>query len=410
MDPSPERRPRQPKRVPPPSTTELRRSKRIKTLTEVSSGVDAASEPPEPKTKVPKHVKATATETPKKRETKPKLPKAPKQTESKKRLPVTLSQWAVAHFLAPREQRRGCRIEDDAPLEPLDDHILRDFSTRFRGSAGNVEADKEDAVAVDGEGGDESESRSDAKRVALVVGAPQNNSYPFSHATTFGMASRAGMGAYGKRPQHCTVTFEVRLSAEERESRYFGKDLALKCSICRHFGHSTSLCAKNKVVAWSGWLGVWVLRLRRHRSLMHLTLCLVWWLPLAVAEALFALRFARPLECSAWIVRLCVRLACGGEGGGAAVAADSNTDVRRSFCPHPLMRADLLEEPSGDHRLRYLRSLRPQGRRLHARPCDFPYHRQVRGVHQAWPPALHADPAPLQTPRCSAATARRDMR
>ncbi|GMF65313.1 unnamed protein product [Phytophthora lilii] len=78
------------------------------------------------------------------------------------RRPVTLSKWAQARFLVPASQRKTPVLEEP-PLEPLNDFILSDFGSRFRGDAGDVQVEKD--IRLD----DEPEPDNGDK---LQVGAP----------------------------------------------------------------------------------------------------------------------------------------------------------------------------------------------------------------------------------------------
>ncbi|POM75191.1 Hypothetical protein PHPALM_7740, partial [Phytophthora palmivora] len=65
----------------------------------------------------------------------------PKETVAPVKKVVTLSKWA-ARFLVPASERK-IPVFEEPPLEPLNDFILSDFSSRYRGNAGDVEVEKE---------------------------------------------------------------------------------------------------------------------------------------------------------------------------------------------------------------------------------------------------------------------------
>ncbi|RLN57323.1 hypothetical protein BBJ28_00005087 [Nothophytophthora sp. Chile5] len=62
-------------------------------------------------------------------------------TEPKKTV-VTLSKWAQARFLVPSSERK-LPVLEDPPLEPLNDFILSDFGSRFRGETGAVDVERQ---------------------------------------------------------------------------------------------------------------------------------------------------------------------------------------------------------------------------------------------------------------------------
>ncbi|KAE9088495.1 hypothetical protein PF007_g19949, partial [Phytophthora fragariae] len=76
---------------------------------------------------------------------------------------VKLSKWA-ARFLVPASERK-IPVFEEPPLEPLNDFILSDFGSRFRGDAGDVKVEKE--IAADGDAEQQDEDRS-----KVQVGAP----------------------------------------------------------------------------------------------------------------------------------------------------------------------------------------------------------------------------------------------
>ncbi|EEY56320.1 uncharacterized protein PITG_09829 [Phytophthora infestans T30-4] len=106
------------------------------------------------------------------------------------RVGVTLSKWAQARFLVPASQRK-IPVFEEPPLEPLNDFILSDFSSRHRGNAGNVEVEKEITEEV--------QQQNESNK--MQVGAPL----------------------------------------------YFVTDLATKCFHCGEVGHMATVCMNDKL-------------------------------------------------------------------------------------------------------------------------------------------------------------------
>ncbi|KAG7395814.1 hypothetical protein PHYBOEH_003151 [Phytophthora boehmeriae] len=73
---------------------------------------------------------------------KPQVQESQDQAEEQPPKPrVTLSKWA-ARFLVPASERK-LPVLEEPPLEPLNDFILSDFGSRYRGGTGDVEVEKE---------------------------------------------------------------------------------------------------------------------------------------------------------------------------------------------------------------------------------------------------------------------------
>ncbi|GLE03133.1 hypothetical protein PINS_up012012 [Pythium insidiosum] len=140
-----------------------------------------------------------------------------------------LSSWAISRFLVPRKDRKIPELEEP-PLEPLNDFILSDFGSRFRGATGDVETQKriDDDDASDQ---DDEQARLDAK---FQVGAPL-------FSTT---DSKEPAVASKEEPSKAADDKRKR-----RENRYFVTDLATKCFNCGQVGHVSNMCANDKVRA-----------------------------------------------------------------------------------------------------------------------------------------------------------------
>lgn len=145
---------------------------------------------------------------------------------------VKLSKWALSRFLVPREERT-IPVFEELPIEPLNDHILSDFSTRHRGTAGDVDV----AKAIED---DESE---DDEPDRLVVGAPLYVSADKSS----GDAGRNGSAGDAKGAAKNADGDSKAPNRKRPESRYFVTDLATKCFNCGQIGHMSSLCMNDRV-------------------------------------------------------------------------------------------------------------------------------------------------------------------
>lgn len=156
---------------------------------------------------------------------------------------VKLSKWALSRFMVPRDER-NVPVMEELPMEPLNDHILSDFSSRFRGKAGDVEVEK---VIEDLEQ-DSDEGEVDDK---FTVGAPLFSTEKRGpQVDSDGGELVDGAVAAGKRkPDADESAAKDGKSAtrKRRENRYFITDLATKCFNCGQIGHMSSLCMNDRV-------------------------------------------------------------------------------------------------------------------------------------------------------------------
>ncbi|TYZ65306.1 hypothetical protein PybrP1_002314 [[Pythium] brassicae (nom. inval.)] len=155
------------------------------------------------------------------------------QEEPPRAAAVKLSKWALSRFLVPREERT-IPVFEELPIEPLNDHILSDFSSRHRGRTGDVEV----AKVI------ESEESEDDDEDKLVVGAPL---YSSTEKATVGDAS--GDGACADKTKGTGKNADSKSKPPSRrrpESRYFVTDLATKCFNCGQIGHMSSLCMNDR--------------------------------------------------------------------------------------------------------------------------------------------------------------------
>uniref|UniRef100_A0AAV1UBY6 CCHC-type domain-containing protein n=1 Tax=Peronospora matthiolae TaxID=2874970 RepID=A0AAV1UBY6_9STRA len=154
--------------------------------------------------------------------------------EEKRRKRVTLSKWAQTRFLVPAGARKVA-VAEDTCLEPLNDFILSDFSSRFRGTAGNVDVEK--AIATAGEEG--------AAEGELLLGQKHVGAPLFETSTGRQMMERSrkdeGTGNNQKMPK------KEGDGRKRKESRYFLTDLATKCYHCGEVGHMASVCMNDKL-------------------------------------------------------------------------------------------------------------------------------------------------------------------
>lgn len=142
---------------------------------------------------------------------------------------VKLSTWALSRFLVPREER-NIPVFEELPIEPLNDHILSDFGTRFRGNNGEMTVEKDvDDV--------ESEEEEQDK---FTVGAPLYSSTDKANgdAPERGAGKKVGVDANADKGP----------TRKRRENRYFITDLATKCFNCGQIGHMSSLCMNDRVL------------------------------------------------------------------------------------------------------------------------------------------------------------------
>ncbi|KAJ0409734.1 hypothetical protein ATCC90586_003242 [Pythium insidiosum] len=147
-------------------------------------------------------------------------------TPAPEAMKTKLSSWAASRFLVPRKDRK-IPVLEEPPLEPLNDFILSDFGTRFRGAAGEVETQKA-IVDDDNSDEDDEQARLDAK---FQVGAP-----------LFSTAESNSNAKDDAKPSDEKATTRKR-----RENRYFVTDLATKCFNCGQVGHVSNMCANDKV-------------------------------------------------------------------------------------------------------------------------------------------------------------------
>ncbi|RHZ42681.1 hypothetical protein DYB26_014967, partial [Aphanomyces astaci] len=134
------------------------------------------------------------------------------------RTSITLSKWA-SRFLAPRAP---AALVEDVDLQPMQDFILDDFGTRFRGDT--TTSDHEHDEHAEASDGDES-SRT------LAVGAPIVQKSP-------------PLG----RPDKPNAPPPGNASRPRPESRYFKKDLTTKCFNCGEIGHMSNACVNSTVL------------------------------------------------------------------------------------------------------------------------------------------------------------------
>ncbi|TDH72418.1 hypothetical protein CCR75_003173 [Bremia lactucae] len=150
---------------------------------------------------------------------------------SKTKVGVTLSKWAQARFLKPASQRKMPEIEEK-PLEPLNDYILSDFSSRFRGGMGDVKVEKE--VTTE-------EQNDFSKGTTFQVGVPlfdaksTRTNMEKNNGDQDGMKNKASKKK-GKED-----------GRKRKESRYFVTDLATKCFHCGEIGHTANVCSNDKL-------------------------------------------------------------------------------------------------------------------------------------------------------------------
>ncbi|KAE9017085.1 hypothetical protein PR003_g15368 [Phytophthora rubi] len=142
---------------------------------------------------------------------------------------VKLSKWA-ARFLVPASERK-IPVFEEPPLEPLNDFILSDFGSRFRGDAGDVKVEKEIAADGDAEQQDEDSSK-------VQVGAPLFD----ANTTSNDKENDDDDAENGKEKKK-----NVEDGRKRKENRYFVTDLATKCFHCGEVGHMASVCMNDKL-------------------------------------------------------------------------------------------------------------------------------------------------------------------
>lgn len=140
---------------------------------------------------------------------------------------VTLSKWAQARFLVPASERKVPVLEE-APLEPLNDFILSEFGSRYRGDSGDVDVEK--VVAAE----DENEQDESSKK--QQVGAP------------LFQASTDKEKKDGEKDEEQKNRKKKKEEGRKRkENRYFVTDLATKCFHCGEVGHMANVCMNDKL-------------------------------------------------------------------------------------------------------------------------------------------------------------------
>ncbi|EQC38323.1 hypothetical protein SDRG_04042 [Saprolegnia diclina VS20] len=131
---------------------------------------------------------------------------------------IQLSKWA-SRFLQPRPV---APIIEEPELEPMNDFILSDFTTRFRGATDVADDESSDVDAVS-----DGEPDIDALRIGRPV---------------------ASIEATKERPAKKAKLDDDKLIKPRRESRYFKKDLATKCFNCNEIGHMSRDCVNQMVM------------------------------------------------------------------------------------------------------------------------------------------------------------------
>ncbi|CEG35998.1 zinc finger cchc domain-containing protein 7 [Plasmopara halstedii] len=147
----------------------------------------------------------------------------------KKKSSVTLSKWAQARFLVPASQRK-LPVVEESTLEPLNDFILSDFSSRYRGGTGNVKVEKEITAE------EKVEHKISSK---MQVGAP-----------LFGTNLMDAQN--NEKKNEATENKSKKKKKKEdgrkrKENRYFVTDLATKCFHCGEVGHIAGVCSNDKL-------------------------------------------------------------------------------------------------------------------------------------------------------------------
>ncbi|KAG6954225.1 hypothetical protein JG687_00011917 [Phytophthora cactorum] len=148
----------------------------------------------------------------------------------KPKVGVTLSKWAQARFLVPASQRK-IPVFEEPPLEPLNDFILSDFSSRHRGNAGDVEVEKEIKV-------EDEEQEGSSK---MQVGAPlfdAKSSDKEKEGEDQNETEAKDKKSKKKKKED---------GRKRKENRYFVTDLATKCFHCGEVGHMANVCMNDKL-------------------------------------------------------------------------------------------------------------------------------------------------------------------
>lgn len=146
---------------------------------------------------------------------------------------VKLSNWAKSRFLVKRSER-PVPVLEEPPLEPLNDFILSDFGSRFRGAAGEVEKMEKEAWEQDEPESHERE---------MQVGKPL-----FSTESSMSLHKKFDNDDTPSRPATPSESKDTASNRKQRrENRYFITDLATKCFNCGQIGHMSSVCMNDKV-------------------------------------------------------------------------------------------------------------------------------------------------------------------
>lgn len=145
---------------------------------------------------------------------------------------VKISSWARSRFFAPPGERKVPEIVEDPPLEPLNDFILSDFGSRFRGATGDVVVEKE--IKLD----ESNDSDGEGSEHGLQVGAPLFSS-DANQETEARDADKKDTNVKADKP--------ARPARKRPDNRYFVTDLATKCFNCGQVGHMSSQCVNDKV-------------------------------------------------------------------------------------------------------------------------------------------------------------------
>ncbi|EGZ21918.1 hypothetical protein PHYSODRAFT_251378, partial [Phytophthora sojae] len=160
---------------------------------------------------------------------------APPKTATNEAGGVKLSKWA-ARLLVPASERK-IPVFEEPPLEPLNDFILSDFGTRFRGNAGDVEVEKDITAEDDKEQQDDDSNK-------MQVGAPLFD----ANSTSNDKENHDGNDAEdGKDKKSKKKKKNAEDGRKRKENRYFVTDLATKCFHCGEVGHMASVCMNDKL-------------------------------------------------------------------------------------------------------------------------------------------------------------------
>lgn len=146
---------------------------------------------------------------------------------------VKISNWARARFFAPPGERHVPQLVEDPPLEPLNDYILSDFGSRFRGATGDVEVEKK----VDLEAGSDEDESDDGLKVGAPLFSAGNDDRGLGDAENDKGSKDKGRSGKDKPPA----------GRKRPENRYFVTDLSTKCFNCGQIGHMSNLCVNDKV-------------------------------------------------------------------------------------------------------------------------------------------------------------------